>query len=107
MLLGVGGIAAEIAVGMAFLPLVLPGAAEGAPPGLPAGVSHFRYRNRLVGIYESGPILLTMIDGRMVHIDKSSNRSYSSHLLPFREFTEVRALLKVLIDMACDHLVIL
>ena len=108
LLLGMWGLAAEVGIGMAVLPLVMPGAAEGsstAPP--PSVISHFRYRGRLVGIRESGPLLMASVDGRMVHIDRSPNRQFQSHLLPFREFTDLRALLRTLIDMACDHLVIL
>jgi len=107
LLLGMWGLAAEVGIGMAVLPLVLPGAAEGSQTPPPSVVSHFRYRDRLVGIRESGPLLMASIDGRMVHIDRSPNRQYQSHLLPFREFTDLRALLRTLIDMACDHLVIL
>ena len=107
LLLGMWGLAAEVGIGMAVLPLVLPRAAEGSQAPPPSVVSHFRYRGRLVGIRESGPLLMASIDGRMVHIDRSPNRQYHSHLLPFREFTDLRALLRTLIDMACDHLVIL
>jgi hypothetical protein len=92
---------------MAVLPLVLPGAAEGAPATPPDGISHFRYRDRLVGIYESGPLLMVSIDGLMLHIDRSPTRHYHSHLLPFRDFTDLRSLLRTLIDMSHDHLVIL
>jgi hypothetical protein len=107
MLLGVWGLAAEVGIGLAVLPLVLPSSAQGSQGAAPNGVSHFRYRNRLVGIYESGPLLMVIIDGRMVHIDRSPTRYYHSHLLPFREFTDLRNLLRTLIDMASDHLVIL
>jgi hypothetical protein len=107
MLLGVWGLAAEVGIGLAVLPLVLPSSAQGSQVAAPSGVSHFRYRNRLVGIYESGPLLMVIIDGRMVHVDRSPTRYYQSHLLPFREFADLRALLRTLIDMASDHLVIL
>jgi len=106
MLLGIFGLAAEVGVGMAVLPLVLPNAAAGAPPPHPP-LNNFRYRGRAVEISEAGPLLMVMVDRRMVHIERSPTRTYHSHLLPFRDFTDLRVLLRILIDMAADRLVIL
>ena len=37
-----------------------------------AAISHFRYRNRLVEIRESGPLVMASVDGRMVHVERSA-----------------------------------
>lgn len=105
MLLGLSGLAAEVTIGFAVLPILLPTDAASSPPPQPIGRS--RYRNRLVEIRESGPLVMVSIDGRMVHIEGSKTSRYHSHILPFRDFDDLPVLVRTLIDMSCDHVVIL
>ncbi|MET0863294.1 MAG: hypothetical protein ABWZ98_03065 [Nakamurella sp.] len=109
VLLGVWGLAAEIGIGLAVLPLVLPSETASATtePATPDRIRHFRYRGRLVAIWESGAMVMASVDGRMVHVDRSRPQSYHSHILPFRDFATLPLLIRTLIDMACDRLVIL
>lgn len=103
LLLTLGGLTAQVALGLALLP-VLDTSAAAAPD---RDNTTFRYRNRRVTISERGDLLMASVDGRMIHVDRSRQRRYHSHLRPFQDYPDMRSLMADLIDMDADHLVIL
>lgn len=106
LLLTLGGLTAQVALGIALLP-ALETYATTAPPERDRNSTTFRYRNRRVKISETGDLLMASVDGRMIHVDRSSQRRYHSHLRPFQDYPDMRSLMADLIDMDADHLVIL
>jgi len=104
MLLGLGGLGAEVALG--FLGLSLFGTATAGPPPKDKETT-YKYRGRTIKISESDSFVMASVDGRMLHIERSAQRRFHTHLLPFQDYPDVRTMIPDLIDMAADNVIIL
>ena len=104
VLLGMGGAAIAAIVGVAGVrgPQTV---ADAATPDTPIT---FAYRGHTVALTISKGMAMVNIDGRkQVHIDRSGLQRFHSHLLPFQDYTDVRHMVRDIIDLEASRLVVL